>query len=235
MVIGALVQARMSSTRFPGKSLHPVKDKPMLAYLLERLDRCQGLYKIVVVTSLEESDQPIADFCRKQGVDCYRGPLNNVAKRFKDALEVYKLDVFVRVNGDSPLLDPHLVEKCMAVFLEQDADLATNVLTRTFPKGQSVEAVRASTYMEAFGKMIEEEELEHVTRHFYIHPGGYRIFNIQSGRNLGAIQLSVDTPEDMALFGQILSRMTRPHWEYGLEEVLSLREQVLAEAGSGTV
>jgi spore coat polysaccharide biosynthesis protein SpsF len=222
MKLGAIVQARMSSQRLPGKVLRQVAGKPLLQYLLERLDHCCYLEAVVVATSVDGSDTPIADFCQELGVACCRGPLFNVAGRFKEVLEEYQFDGFVRVNGDSPLLDQRLIEEGVAIFLKGDFDLVTNVLTRTYPKGQSVEIVRGETFRAAYQFMRTEDELEHVTRHFYNHRDDFRIFNFESGQDQSGIQLSVDTPQDMDIFASIISHMNKPHWEYTLTETLRI-------------
>jgi len=222
MKMGAIIQARMSSTRFSGKVLHKVAGKPMLQYLLERIDHCSALDAIIVATSTDESDTPIAEFCRQYGVACHRGPLFDVAARIKDVLTVSKLDGFVRISGDSPLLDQSLIDLGFKLFLNGDYDMVTNLLPRTFPKGQSIEILRTDVFNATFGKMKHNDDLEHVTKFFYRNLGCYRIYNFESGKRLGDIQLSVDTNEDMMKFDQIVRSMDRDHWCYGYEDILEI-------------
>ena len=212
----------MSSQRLPGKVLYKVAGKAILQYLLERLRHCDGLNAIIVATSTDDSDTPIADFCQEQGVLCYRGSLLNVASRFKEASEAYQLDGFVRVNGDSPLLDQRLIRQAVVAFLGGDFDLVTNVLKRTYPKGQSVEVLCSETFRAAYQRMRAGDELEHVTRYFYDRQEDFRIFNFESGQDYGRIQLSVDTPQDVAMFSSIIARMDRAHWDYTLTEILDI-------------
>jgi spore coat polysaccharide biosynthesis protein SpsF len=222
MEIGAIIQARMSSQRLPNKVLHEVAGKPVLQYLLERLYHCDCLDKIVVATSVDDSDTPIADFCQRENVDFYRGPLADVAGRFDEVLGKYGFDAFIRVNGDSPLLDQRLVEKGVDLFLGGNYDLVTNVLPRTYPKGQSVEVLSTATYRKTYPRMQEAEEKEHVTLYFHKHPEEFRIKNFALPENLNHIQLSVDTWQDMNNFVTIVSKMTRSHWEYKLEDILGI-------------
>lgn len=225
MKIGAIVQARMSSRRCPGKVLLKVAGKPLLQYLLERLEKCRSLNSIVVATSTDAADAAIADFCRERGTCSYRGSLTNVAERFKQVLDMYSLDGFVRVNGDSPLLDPILIDKAIAIFLKSDVDIVTNVFERSYPSGQSVEVLRASAFRRGFVCMHNEEDLEHVTRYFYEHGDRFKIMNFKSDRNWSGIHLSIDTADDLDVFAAIVTRMDRPHWQYGVEEVLHLHGQ----------
>jgi len=219
---GAIIQARMSSQRLPHKVLFEVAGKPMLQYLLERLKHCSRLDSIVVATSVDDSDTPIAEYCRQQDVACYRGPLSNVAGRFKEVLDIYEFDSFIRVNGDSPLLDQRLIEKGIDTFTAGDFDIVTNAQRRTYPKGQTVEILRSDTFRYGYGLMREEDEFEHVTQYFYKHPGDFKIYNFALPQNLNHIQLSVDTIKNMETFVAIINRINRPHWEYGWEDVLKI-------------
>lgn len=222
MKIGAIVQARMSSQRFPNKVLYRVAGEPILKYLLDRLEHCNCLDGIVVATSVEDSDTPIAEYCRLHNVPCYRGSLLNVADRFNQVLDLYQFDSFVRVNGDSPLLDQRLIERGVGIFLNGDFDLVTNVLPPTYPRGQSVEVLQTATYQRAYTRMQEAENLEHVTKFFYKHPEDFRIHNFALAENLNDIGLSVDTRQDLDNFATIISKMNRPHWEYTLEDILQI-------------
>ena len=229
--IGAIVQARMSSQRFPNKVLHEVAGKPMLQYLLERLEHCSCLDTIVVATSAEASDKAIVDHCKEHGIAFYQGPIHDVAGRFKEVLDRYQFSSFVRVNGDSPLLDQHLIEKAVDIFFKGNFEIVTNVLKRTYPKGQSVEVLRADTFRNGYELMGKNEHFEHVTTFFYDRPDNFRMQNFALAENLSEIHLSVDTRRDMNTFAAIISKMDRPHWQYGLEEILSIHQQVSYTAG----
>ncbi len=159
MSTGIIVQARMGSQRLPGKVLYSVAGKPMLQYLLERLEHCRGVDKVVVATSSDQSDDPVFKFCRQYGATCYRGSLLNVAARFKELLDIYQFDTFVRISGDSPFLDPKLIELGLEIFCRDNFDLVTNVMPRSYPKGQSVEIVRGAALKAAYPLMQTEAEL----------------------------------------------------------------------------
>lgn len=230
MRIGAIVQARMGSQRFPGKVLHRVADKPMMQYVLERLRQCNVLDCVIVATSSEVEDAPIARFCEEQNVTCHRGRLVDVAGRFKDVLDAYPLDGFVRTCADSPLIDPCLIEECVTMFMEDRYDLVTNVLERTFPSGQSVEVLRADTFRSAYSLMRDPEDFEHVTRFFYKNPTRFRISNLRCPSRCNGIHLSVDTAGQMQIFAAMVAKMDRPHWEYGLEEIVRIYREVAPSA-----
>ena len=231
MKIGAFIQARMGSKRLPGKTLHKVLGKPLLQYLVERLSKAEGLDGMVVATSDAEADSQIAAFCAKTGIPFFRGSLSDVAGRMTVALGAHPFDAFVRVNGDSPLLDQRLVDHGVRLFRQGTLDLVTNVHPRTYPKGESVEILKSSTFCDAYAEMTAKEDLEHVTSYFYRNENRFCICNFELKEPCPDVQLSVDTPEDMALFSAIVSRMIRPHWEYTIEEILDIRRSLKAEDG----
>lgn len=222
MTIGVVVQARMSSTRYPGKVLYPINGKPLLWYLLEGLRHCESENPIVIATSDTKSDDAIEDFCKNTGVDWYRGPLHNVAKRFVETISAYRFEAFVRLSGDSPLLDHRLVDRAVGIFKSGHFDLVTNTLRRTFPKGQSVEILKSTTYRKTYDKMLAPDEQEHVTRYFYNHKKEFAVNNFESGEDYGDLELSVNTPEDMRRIESIIHSMEKPHWEYDFEELIEL-------------
>jgi len=226
--IGAIVQARMSSQRLLGKVLQEVKGKPILQYIIERLKHCCTIKEFMIATSREKSDDPVEEFCSKKHVSCYRGSLTDVASRFKEILEKERWDAFVRVNGDSPLIDQHLIDMGVNLFIDGNFDLVTNVFPRSYPPGQSVEIVRASTFKNIYSRMNDSDDFEHVTKFYYRNPKEFKIFNFTSLTDYSSVHLSVDTLQDMQVFSSIIKRMTRPHWDYHLEEVLEIYREICA-------
>jgi spore coat polysaccharide biosynthesis protein SpsF (cytidylyltransferase family) len=224
MMIKAIVQARMSSKRLAGKVLMPIAGKPLLAYLFERLALCRNIDGFVLATSVDASDDPVVRFCREKGVACIRGPLEDVAARLLGAADELNLGAFVRINADSPFMDPVLVDKAALLLQEnQAADLVTNVFPRSFPKGQSVEALRVKSLRKAYERMITPEDKEHVTRFFYAHPNEYQIVNFVSEEDVGLENLCVDSAQDLAAAERIVLRMDRPLTSYGWKEILELK------------
>lgn len=234
MRIGGIIQARMKSDRLPGKVLHQVHGKPMLEYLLERLEQCTSLDSVVVATSTDQSDDPVERFCRERGRDCYRGSLSNVANRFRDVLDVYRFDAFVRISGDSPLLDPKLVDLGVEHFEGGQFDLVTNVFPRSYPRGQSVEVIGADTFRRAADATKTDDEREHVTLLFYRNPDKFRIFNFTADVDYTGFQLAVDSIADMERFEAIVDAMEGPHWQYGLEQIHEICRHVSSGQGSRT-
>ncbi len=222
MHIGILIQARMSSSRLPGKILQPVHGKPLLQYVVERCKLSTAASLVAVLTSVEQSDDPVQQWCENFEVACYRGPLDDVAERFNGAVTRFRLDAFFRVCADSPFVDPALYDEAADIFLERPLDLVTNVQRRTFPVGLSVELISAKAFTRALALMSTRDEREHVTRYIYKHAGNFAIYNMESGIFLGDRALAVDTADDLERVTAIVHAMDRPHWEYGHKDICDL-------------
>ncbi len=223
----AVVQARTSSKRLPGKVIKSLNGKPMILYLLESLKQCRLLDAIVLTTSDQSSDDELVRIVEENGFSCFRGALDEVAERVLAAGQAYQVDAVVRVSGDSPLLDYRLVEKAVEIYKKNSVDLVTNVLKRTFPKGQSVEVISIDSLNEMVKSGLSCEENEHVTPRFYKLSENYMIKNIENDEMLADLQLSVDTAEEFELCRQIVSRMTQPHWTYNFKEVMQIRSRIM--------
>jgi len=222
----AIIQARMSSRRLPGKMLRPVQGRPMLAYVVERLRRCRELAEVVVATSMAPEDDAIAAACGSLGVACHRGPLDDVLGRFIEIVAARGLPAVVRISGDSPLIDAAIVDRAVRLFRDAPCDLVTNVAPRSFPRGQSVEVIASAALRKAAAANLTPDEREHVTAWFYRHPEACSITNFAAPADLSGLQLSVDTAEDFAAFAATVAAMQRPHWEYALDEIVALRRQL---------
>jgi spore coat polysaccharide biosynthesis protein SpsF len=197
-VVRVFIQARMSSTRFPGKVLAPFRDRPLIAHLLERVAQVLPPSHVVVATSCEPADDPVASYVRDLGISVFRGPLENVFRRLQLCLEAYPCKWFFRICADSPLLYGQLLQAVMIYSLRSDLDLVTNVYPRTFPKGQSVEMIRAATFAAIDSDRLTTEEQEHVTKYFYNQPGRFNLLNVDSGNAaLAKMSYVVDTIEDL--------------------------------------
>jgi len=209
---GVIVQARMNSARVPGKVLRPLAGRPLLGHLLDRL-RTLGL-PVVVATSDDSSDDAIASFCVAEGVAVHRGSLDDVAERFVGAAREYDVDPIVRVSGDSPLLDPALVRRALALW--EPGLLVTNVRPRTFPTGQSVEAFELAALE---GAELTDDAREHVTSTLYEQ---LRVQNFSHAPDLSHLRLTLDTDEDAVRLDALFARMERPPSDYSLAELVEL-------------
>ena len=195
--VRAFVQARMSSQRLPGKVLAPFRGRPLIEYVLEGAAEAVGFGNVVLLTSTEGTDDPLANHAAALGVPVFRGDLENVLGRFQTCLAFYPCEWFVRLCADSPLLDPALISRAVEA-ARGELDLVTNVFPRSYPRGRSVEVVRAEAFAELQPSDLTQDEQEHVTLYFYKHPERFRIENLSSGQpELAETNLCVDTLDDL--------------------------------------
>ncbi len=227
MTIGALIQARMSSKRLPGKVLYPIVIKPLLLYTLERLQKVSDFDDIVVCTSTDLTDDKIEAFCQSQKQSCFRGSLTNVTQRFREALLNYGFDYFVRICGDSPFIDRELVTTAIKLMKQKSVDMVTNVFPRSFPKGQSVEVFQSRCFLDNLAHMTQAADQEHVSPYFYRNANRFRIHNFAADADYSQKQLQVDTPEDMAIAERMIRGFSKPHWQYTWKELIGLKATIL--------
>jgi spore coat polysaccharide biosynthesis protein SpsF len=224
-VIG-IVQARMSSQRLPGKVLRKAAGRPLLDFIADVMNHTRNLDSWLIATSRDSSDDAIEAYCKERNISCVRGDLKNVSARFAEALKQMPAQAFVRINADSPLHDPYLIDQCVEIFKNGQFDLVSNVFPRTFPKGRSVEVIRAKTFLEALPMMKEPDFFEHVTKLFYVQPESYQIYNVHAERDYQDINLCVDREDDWRRFEEILKRMKKPAYEHNLQEIAGLYWEV---------
>jgi spore coat polysaccharide biosynthesis protein SpsF (cytidylyltransferase family) len=215
--IRAFIQARMSSKRFPGKVLAPFAGRPLIDHVLQRVAQTVPAKHITVLTSSHPSDDPLDGFLAKRGVHVLRGSLDDVFDRFRSGLAACPCDYFFRVCADSPLLDPCLLGAAAQWVGRHEVDLVTNVHPRTYPRGQSVELLRTTTFLGIDTACLTAAEREHVTAIYYAEPARFRIHNLDSGDpGLAGESLAVDTMDDLRRLefwlrspGEVPSRLSR--------------------------
>lgn len=205
LMVRAFIQARMSSSRFPGKVLAPLAGRPVIAHVLAKVIQVVSLESVVVATSTAEADDPLACYLRGTGVKVFRGPLENAFLRFQQCLTEYPCDWFFRVCADSPCLDHTLLQQAWNLRRDEELDLITNIFPRTFPTGRSVELLRAHTFAAIEPQRLTPEEEEHLTQVYYNHPEEFMILNIESPCPEEVEQsLTVDTLEDLRRLERLL-------------------------------
>jgi spore coat polysaccharide biosynthesis protein SpsF len=179
--------------------------RPLLGRVIDRVGEAKHISRIIVATSDREDDDPIERFCEAEGVVCVRGPLDDVIERYRQAVIAAKVDAFVRITGDSPLVDPAVIDRGIDYFLATECDLSTNVLVRTFPVGQSVEVLSVPAFLRTCGEPLSQAQREHLTLAYYEQPEKYRIVGFTSGGDFGRINLSVDTLDDFRRAQELLT------------------------------
>ena len=199
-MILAILQARMSSSRLPGKVLMPLAGAPLVLRQIERVRRARRIDRLVMATSTEASDDILAATVRDAGVTVHRGPLNDVQARFLGALDAYPAETIVRLTADCPFADPAIIDACLLKHGEAGADYTSNTpQTYAYPKGLDVEVVSASALRKVAADSPTPEAREHVTWDIWTRPDPWRIAWLQSQHaDDGGIRWTVDTPDDYA-------------------------------------
>jgi spore coat polysaccharide biosynthesis protein SpsF len=205
-MILAILQARMSSTRLPGKVLRPILGRPMLDWQIDRIKRSKAIDRLVVATSQEPSDDAIQSFCDARGVPCYRGALHDVLARFHGAVGAFgPAEHVIRLTADCPLIDWTVIDAAVALQRSEGSDLAGNVINRSYPDGLDVEVVSASALDRAHREATNPGHREHVTQYIYHHPETFRLAHLTQAPDLAALRWTVDTPADFEMVEKVFA------------------------------
>ncbi|TQR17401.1 cytidylyltransferase domain-containing protein [Psychrobacillus vulpis] len=224
MKVVAIIQARMGSTRLPGKILKKVKDKTLLEIQLERLNYSSLIHQIIVATTTLEQDDLIVNLCNQLNIDCYRGSEEDVLSRYYEAAMEFNANVIVRLTSDCPLIDPTIVDEVITSFIEQQdsIDYVSNTLVRTYPRGLDVEVFSFDALQRANDQANLQQDREHVTAYFYSNPDLFRIEHIKSNLDYSNFRWTVDTPEDLELIHRILNELYDDDNIFYMGDVLNL-------------
>lgn len=234
-MILAIVQARMSSTRLPGKVLKDILGKPMIIRQLERIGRSQLIDRMIVATSTEKSDDVLAETLEQAGIEVFRGSLDDVLSRFQKLREQYRPDHIVRLTADCPLTDPVVIDGIIAQHLDTGANYTSNVIKRTFPRGLDAEVFSVAA-MDRLSKLdLGQDEHEHVTLGFYRRPEEFTLTNFEGVEDNSHLRWTVDNPEDYEFANWVYSELYPRNAAFTSEDILKLLEQnperVLIESG----
>ena len=224
-----IIQARISSSRLPGKVLKDLCGEPMLLRQIERVRQCRMADQIVVATSDEASDDPIADLCAKAQIACFRGSLGNVLSRYHGAAVAFgPTEHVVRLTADCPLADPDVIDACIALHLANGADYtsnklgSTNQLGPTYPVGLDVEVMTFEGLDRVHRVASDPYDLEHVTPHFYRNPSLFTLMPLRHLTDLSKLRWTVDYPADLEFVRAVYSKLLSKDHVFRWGEVLSL-------------
>lgn len=220
----AIVQARTTSQRLPGKVLMELQEAPMILRQLERVRRAENLDRIVVATSDDHTDDALAQLVQEAGYDTVRGPLDDVLARFLLAIETYQPDVVVRITADCPLISPSVIDHIVEAFHDSDFDYLSNTMVATYPDGLDVEVVTAQALRQIASVNIDVAEREHVTLGIYRRPEQFNVGNVVDpiGRDHSDLRWTVDTPEDFEFVTRIYAQLFPQNPGFDYDDVLAL-------------
>lgn len=225
----AIIQARMGSTRLPGKVLADIEGHPMLWHVVRRTQTAESLDEVVIATSTEPADDVIAVFCREHSMDCFRGSQDDVLDRYYQAAREHNARVIVRITSDCPLIDPEIIDKTVRGFLAEQPDYASNFVARAYPRGLDTEVFTFQALESASSEAGQPYQRAHVTPYLYQNPGRFRVLSVTGNQDYSAYRWTVDTPEDLRFVREVYARFQNRRFLWG--DVISLleREPELAE------
>lgn len=223
--VTAILQARVSSTRLPGKVLRPLLGEPMLARQIERVQRCQQIDQLVVATSEDSSDDPLAAWCAEHGIACFRGSLPDVLARFYHAAQAYPAEHIVRLTGDCPLADPGIIDAVIVAHLRGGYGYTSNVDPPTFPDGLDVEVMQARWLTQAFQQAQLPSQREHVTPWVRQHVPADQQHCLRHDEDLSALRWTVDEPEDFVLIEKVYQALYANNPAFDWQDVNALLVQ----------
>jgi spore coat polysaccharide biosynthesis protein SpsF len=233
MSVVAIIQARMGSTRLPGKVLMDLGGETVLARVVERLRRARLVDKIVVATTDSAADDAIVQECHRLEVPSFRGSEIDVIDRYYQAVRACAVSTIVRITSDCPVIDSQLVDETIRVFQQRNADYASNAFPRTYPRGLDTEVFTVAALERAWRDAQEPYEREHVTPYLYEHPELFLVVSLRGQIDYSRYRWTLDTAEDLELLRTIYARFGNEH-DFGWGEVIQLmaREPELAELNS---
>ncbi len=222
MKVIAIVQARMGSTRLPGKVMMDLAGEPMLARVVGRTRRAESVDETVVATTADSADDTIERLCRVRGWSCFRGSSDDVLDRYYRAAQKYEADAVLRVTSDNPLVDPSVINAVVSAYADAKPDCASNdIPPRTYPLGLGVEVVSMEALRRAWNESHDSASREHVTYYIIEHPALFRLLAVRNPTDCSALRWTVDTAEDLAFVRKIYSHFghDRFSWQEALELV----------------
>lgn len=224
MNIVAIIQARMGSSRLPGKILLKLKGKSVLYHVIERVKASRDINRIIVATTEKYEDDVIIDESLKYDVDTYRGSEYDVLSRYYQSALNFSADIIVRITSDCPLIDTEIISKAIRAYIEQDCDYVSNTIERTYPRGLDVEVFSFKSLSRAYKNAMHPEEREHVTPYIYKNPSLFKIASFQNEIDYSDYRWTLDTPEDWMLIEQIYEKLYMEGEIFNWTSVLKLVE-----------
>jgi spore coat polysaccharide biosynthesis protein SpsF len=216
----AVLQARMSSTRLPGKVMSQINGHPMIYWEICRISKAKHVNKIVVAISDQSSDDILANYLQSICQEFIRGPLDNVLGRYVKAEENYNPTALIRLTADCPLVMPELIDQYLEIFYKSDFDYLSNTLELSYPDGLDVEIIKAGILKKLLEFKLSEEEKEHVTLGIYSRKDKFRTHNVSNKTNISDFRWTVDTNDDLAFVKSIYKQFESEEMNFTFEDVL---------------
>ena len=224
-MVYAIIQARMNSSRLPGKVLMDLCGQPVLMHVVSRLGHSKKIDSIIVATTVSDMDNSLANYCNKNNILCFRGSEGDVLDRFYQAAlnnGANEGDYIVRITADCPFIDPQLVDSIIEAALENRRDYTSNTLNPTYPDGLDTEVFKFSALKRAWEDATLRSEREHVTPYIYKHPELFSLFSYESNHNHSFLRWTLDEPEDYTVIEKVYQKLYNTDKVFLTKDILNL-------------
>jgi spore coat polysaccharide biosynthesis protein SpsF len=223
MKIVAIIQARMGSTRLPGKVLLDLEGSPLIQRVIDKV-LCSNVDEVVVATTISASDDKLVEWCKYNSISFFRGSENNVLKRYYECAKSYDADVVVRVTSDDPFKDPLVINKAIDMMIENQYDYVSNTIHPTFPEGVDIEVFTFNALKKCFNNAVLHSEKEHVTPYIWKNDNIFSLYNFTYEENLSSLRWTIDYKEDLE-FSRAVYKYLKHKKCFLMEDVLSILKQ----------
>ncbi len=224
--IVAIVQARMGSTRLPGKTLVDIEGKPLLQHVVERIQRSRYIGRVVIATTDQAQDQPIVALGRRLAVEVFRGSEDDVLARFHFCAQAHDAGIVVRVTADDPFKDAPVADRIIEEILaDPSLDYVSNTIRPTYPEGLDIEVFKQEALARAYREATKAQDREHVTPYIWTHPQWFSVRNVENDTNLSHLRWTLDTEADLRLAREVYRRLYRPGAFFWMQDILGLLQK----------
>ena len=217
-----VLQARMSSTRLPGKVMAQINGHPMIYWEISRISKAKLVNKIIVAISDQSSDDILADYLDSIHQEYIRGSLDNVLSRYVKAEEIYNPSAIIRLTADCPIVMPELIDQYLEIFHKEDLEYLSNTIELSYPDGLDIEIIAPGIFKKLLEFSLSKEEKEHVTLGIYSRKDKFRTYNVSNKTNISQFRWTVDTSDDLAFVKSIYAHFESKEINFTFEDVLKL-------------
>jgi len=221
-MIAAIVQARMSSTRLPGKVFADIEGYPLLWHIINRIKKSKSIEKIIIATSTNAYDDKLEKWCFENGVSCFRGNENNVLERFYFSAKKFKVETIIRITADDPFKDPEIIDNVISMLKNENLDFAYNNHPPSFPEGLDTEVFTFTALEKAYLSATDPFELEHVTQYLYRNPEIFRQKNFSYKKNISNLRWTIDREKDLEMAKTVYRFLYKEKEVFLLNDILNL-------------
>lgn len=224
-MIAAIIQARMGSTRYPGKTFCKLAGKPLIWHVVNRIRYSGKINQIIIATTDTVKDDILATWAANEGISLFRGSEDNVLERYYYAARQYAADIIVRITADDPFKDPFIIDRVITILQEEKLDFAYNNNPPTFPEGLDTEVFTYEALERAYSDARDDFEKEHVTQYFYRHKEAFRQANLANEKDLSFLRWTIDTESDYQMAKRVYELLYREGDIFLMDDILGALRQ----------